>query len=250
MPRVSAIPIELSTNPASAMYAGTQHGSLQNADAVITHLTGLLSGSVSTSEAFRKPKAQVALEVEDVYFAGEPVDGARTPEQAATRSSTATLWRSGESQPVATAQMPAASDDWRNAEFAPPAAGAYRVTVTGDRVETAEDSFVVAEIGQTEARSSLRHIRFRGLANRVTPPKGRVRWYTDAPIFTWRPTAAWAGSGPSNSDREARMGGGGVHRCGERGRVLLRLPQSAGACAVFPGRSSRLVSSSGHRQHE
>jgi len=73
VPRVSAIPIELGDNPTSAMYAGTQHGSLQNTDAVITHLSGLLSGFDLDLGAFRKPKTQVALEVEDVFFAGEPI---------------------------------------------------------------------------------------------------------------------------------------------------------------------------------
>jgi pimeloyl-ACP methyl ester carboxylesterase len=145
VPRVSAIPIELSANPASAMYAGTQHGSLQNADAVVTHLTGLLSGLGLDLGGFRKPKVQVALEVEDVYFPGEPVTVRARPNKPDAKL-TATLWRSGESQPVATAQMPAAGGDWCNAEFAPPAAGAYRVTVSGEEVETAEDSLVVTEV--------------------------------------------------------------------------------------------------------
>ena len=144
VPRVSAIPIELSANPTSAMYAGTQHGSLQNADAVVTHLTGLLSGLGLDLGGFRKPKVQVALEVEDVYFAGEPVTVRARPSKPDAKL-TATLWRSGEGRPVATAQMPAAGD-WRNAEFAPPAAGAYRVTISGEEVETAEDSLVVTEV--------------------------------------------------------------------------------------------------------
>ena len=43
MPRMSAIPLEMSDNPA-ATYAATRHGSLQNADAVLDHITGVLSG--------------------------------------------------------------------------------------------------------------------------------------------------------------------------------------------------------------
>ena len=73
VPRFAAIPIELSDNPIAAMYAGTQHGSLQNADAVISHLIGLLSGFDLDLGDFKKPKIQVALEVEDVYFADEPI---------------------------------------------------------------------------------------------------------------------------------------------------------------------------------
>jgi pimeloyl-ACP methyl ester carboxylesterase len=146
VPRVSAVPIELSADPSSAMYAGTQHGSLQNADPVIMHLTGLLSGFELDLGAFRKPKAQVALEVEDVYFAGEPVSVRARPSKDDVKLS-ATLWRSGESQPVAVAEMKPAAAGWLGAEFAPPAAGAYRVTVSGTDVETAEDALVVTDVG-------------------------------------------------------------------------------------------------------
>lgn len=146
VPRVSAIPIELSANPSSATYAGTQHGSLQNADPVITHLTGLLSGFDLDLGEFRKPKAQVALEVEDVFLAGEPVAvRARPSKEDVTLN--ATLWRSGESKPVANMEMKPAGGDWRVAEFGLPAAGAYRVSVNGTDVESAEDSLVVAEVG-------------------------------------------------------------------------------------------------------
>jgi len=146
VPRVSAVPIELSANPSSAMYSGTQHGSLQNADPVIMHLTGLLSGLDLDLGAFKKPKIQVALEVEDVYFAGEPITVRARPSKDDVKLS-ATLWRSGESQPVTAAEMNPAADDWLSAEFAPPLAGAYRVTIDGADVEAAEDSLVVAEVG-------------------------------------------------------------------------------------------------------
>jgi len=146
VPRVSAIPIELSANPSAAMYAATQHGSLQNADAVITHLSGLLSGLDLDLGAFRKPKAQIALEVEDVYFAGEPITVRARPRKAEVKLS-ATLWRSGVQQPLASAELQPADGDWLGAQFAPPDAGAYRVTVGGADAETAEDSLVVAGAG-------------------------------------------------------------------------------------------------------
>ena len=143
VPRVSAIPLELSQNPVNAMYAGTQHGSLQNADAVLTHLTGLLSGQSLNLGAFKKG-AQVALEVEDLLLADEPlVVRARPGIPDATLA--ATVWRSGESRPLASAAMQAAGGGWQRAEFAPPGAGAYRVAVTGKDVDAAEDSFVVVD---------------------------------------------------------------------------------------------------------
>jgi hypothetical protein len=145
VPRFSAIPLELSDKPTDALYAATQHGSLQNADAVINDLIGHLSGMSLDLTRFRiakpKSKSQVALEVEDVFFAGEPIVVRARPSLKESMGLDASLWRIGESQPLATATMQAADGDWQSAEFAPPGAGAYRVTVA-----EAEDSFVVAEI--------------------------------------------------------------------------------------------------------
>jgi pimeloyl-ACP methyl ester carboxylesterase len=146
VPRVSSIPIEMSENPSSAMYAGTRHGSLQNADPVITQLIGLLSGFSLDLGAFKKPKARVALEVDDVFFDGEPIEVRACPTRSDLKLS-AMMWRSGGNQPMATVEMKPADGDWLNAEFQPPVAGAYRVTVEGTDVETAEDSFVVTEKG-------------------------------------------------------------------------------------------------------
>jgi hypothetical protein len=143
VPRMSALPIELSDNTGNAMYAGTQHGSLQNADAVITHLTGLLSGMQLDLGAFRG-KVQVALDVDDVYDAREPIDVRARPVREGVPLSV-TLWRSGERQAIATTAMQAAADGWQCAGFAVPVAGAYRVTVQGPDVETAEDSFVAVD---------------------------------------------------------------------------------------------------------
>lgn len=145
VPRVSAIPIELSDNSTNSIYAGTQHGSLQNADAVIHHLTGLLSGFNIDLGSFKKPPIQVALEVDDVVFAGEPIVVCGRPNKSGV-SLEATLRRTGQSLPVAVIKMEPEDDDWHRAEFAPPGAGAYRVTITGAGVETVEDAIAVAEI--------------------------------------------------------------------------------------------------------
>jgi hypothetical protein len=145
VPRLSALPIEFSDNPSSAMYAGTRHGSLQNADAVLLQLTGLLSGLGIDPRAFRKPRAQVALQVQDVYFAREPVLVRARSDHPGARL-TATLWRSGEPSAVARADLGPLAGDWLGTEFRPPVAGAFRVTVDGADVEPAEDSFVVAGV--------------------------------------------------------------------------------------------------------
>lgn len=142
VPRVSAIPLEMSDNPA-ATYAATQHGSLQNADAVLAHLMGVLSGLDLDLGDFKKPKIAVALEVEDLYVVGEAVSVRARPRNDVALA--ATFRRSGESAPLARLAMTPAENDWYGATFIPPAPGAYRVTVSGENVEQAEDAFAVVE---------------------------------------------------------------------------------------------------------
>jgi hypothetical protein len=160
VPRVSAIPLEMSDNPA-AMYAATQHGSLQNADAVIKDLIGALTGLDIDLGSFRALKIKkleiqnpVALKIEDVYFAKEPITVRARPKfSERIGEMRALLWRSGDDQLRAQATLREAGGGWHQAEFAPPGAGAYRVTVTGPEVETAEDAFVVAELAGAPVES-------------------------------------------------------------------------------------------------
>jgi pimeloyl-ACP methyl ester carboxylesterase len=148
VPRVSAVPLELSNSPTSITYAGTKHGSLQNADAVLQHLSGVLSGMLIDLGDFRGPETKVMLEIEDVIFEGEPV-AVRARPTTSDVALEAALWRSGEGAPVERLPLPSAGD-WQRVEFAPPAPGSYRVTVGGPDVETAEDSFVVVEAASRE----------------------------------------------------------------------------------------------------
>ena len=143
VPRVSAIPLEMSDTPA-ATYAATQHGSLQNADAVIDHLTGVLSGlDLNLGDFRRKPRIAVALEVEDLYLVGETVSVRARPRSEVAL--TAAYRRSGESAPLAHVPMTPVGGDWYGAKFIPPEPGAYRVTVSGEEVEHAEDAFAVVD---------------------------------------------------------------------------------------------------------
>ncbi|WP_051379788.1 lipase/acyltransferase domain-containing protein [Bradyrhizobium murdochi] len=144
VPQVSAIPIELSDNP-SAMYAATKHGSLQNADAVITNMVGIVSGLDIDLGSFRKPKTRVAIEIEDLYLSGEPVVLRARPTRDAVLK--VAFWRSGDAKPSAELAMVAARDNWHHAEFIPPVPGAYHVAVSGMEVETAQDSFAVLDAG-------------------------------------------------------------------------------------------------------
>ena len=145
VPRVSAIPLEMSDAPA-AMYAGTQHGSLQNADAVLVHLAGVLSGLSIDLGSFMKPKITVALEVEDLFLPGEPISVRARPSQETAL--TATLSRHGDTASLASMDMIPGPDAWFEVTFSSLIGGAYRVTVGGSGVEEAEDAFAVVEPGE------------------------------------------------------------------------------------------------------
>ena len=143
VPRGSAIPIEMSENP-NAMYAATQHGSLQNAEAVLAHLEGILSGFELDLGDFRKGYT-VSLTVEDLFFSGESVKvEANTAKEDAEL--TATLWRTGEAKPVAVLPLTPGEGGGHHGLFETLHSGSYRVQVTGEGIETASDSFAVAEI--------------------------------------------------------------------------------------------------------
>ncbi|HEY6922981.1 MAG TPA: hypothetical protein VI653_05900 [Steroidobacteraceae bacterium] len=120
----------------------TQHGSLQNADTVITHLTALLSGFTLALGAFKKATVQVALEVEDLFFASEPIAIRARPNDSRVALS-AYLWDRERNHPLASTPMSPGPEGWREAVFASPGPGVYRVTVGGADVEPAEDAFLV-----------------------------------------------------------------------------------------------------------
>lgn len=140
VPQVSAIPIEMSEAP-NAMYAATKHGSLQNADAVITNMIGILSGFDLDLGSFRKPKTHVAIEIGDLYCSGQRVVLRARPTRDAAL--TAVFWRSGDVASSAELTLAPAGDDWLQADFVPAAPGAYHVAVSGVGAETAQDSFAV-----------------------------------------------------------------------------------------------------------
>jgi pimeloyl-ACP methyl ester carboxylesterase len=144
VPQVSAIPIELSDSP-TAMYAATKHGSLQNADAVITNMVGILSGLDLDLGSFRKPKTHVAIEIGDLYLSGQPVVlRARPTRDAALK---AVFWRTGDATKSAELALVSAGANWHQAEFIPAAQGGYHVAVSGADVETAQDAFAVLDAG-------------------------------------------------------------------------------------------------------
>ena len=145
VPRVSATPIE-QKDAAGAMFAATKHGSLQNADTVLTQLRGLMTGFYIAGPTFRAARptgVRLTLENDDVYAAGEKIAiRARPQPPGGTLAATFEDVESG--QEVLRAPLRKQAEGWQSVEFPPPRAGAYRVTVTGDDVlEPARDAFEV-----------------------------------------------------------------------------------------------------------
>ena len=146
VPRPSAMPLE-QEDAAMGMFAATRHASLQNADAVLAHLGGVLSSLYMPLGDFRSPKArlvQLSLDLADLYRATEPVIVRARPSQAGVALG-ATFVDVESGREVERLPMTATSDGWHSLTFAPPRAGAYRVSVSGNQtgVEPAADVFEV-----------------------------------------------------------------------------------------------------------
>lgn len=148
VPRPSAMPLE-QIDAASGMFAATRHASLQNAEAVLTHLAGVISGLYLPLGDFRgvRPRlTQLSLDIADIYRAGEPVIARARPTRADVEIG-ATFGDVESGQDVARLPMVMGADGWFRAEFMPPRAGAYRVVVSGSQrgVEPAADVFEVVD---------------------------------------------------------------------------------------------------------
>jgi pimeloyl-ACP methyl ester carboxylesterase len=74
VPRVSAVPLEV-VDAQAGMFAGEQHGSLQNDSAVLTHLRGLLTGQVINLSMF-EAMGPSRIGVEELKSAGDGTYGA------------------------------------------------------------------------------------------------------------------------------------------------------------------------------
>ncbi len=153
VPRVSAVPIEESRG-GRGMFAATRHGSLQNADAVLTHVDGVVQSLYFDLGEFREPApapVEVALEVEDLCWSDEPVGVRARPSREDVELSAA-LVNGNTGEVVASQEMNDDDDGWRVTAFSPPGAGAYRIRVTGGpEVAPAEDAVAVASMGSGQA---------------------------------------------------------------------------------------------------
>ena len=153
VPRVSTTPHEFVDAPRDEMYEATRHGSIQNADSVLTHLTGVLTVRRIDFGSLLAPleaRAMLAMQIEDVYWDNEPVMVRVQPDREGLELE-ATVVRADPAQVpdialVGRLRMAPSDDGWLQAQVGPLPEGIYRVTVTGQAgVEPVADIFSVLD---------------------------------------------------------------------------------------------------------
>ena len=148
VPRVSATPIELSQEE-GAMFAADRHASLQNNDAVLVQLAGILSGR-DTSRV--RAGSRLGLELDDAFGSDEPLTFNVQSEDPMAELS-ALITRADTGEEVKGVDLGTGSG-WRSVEIPPLRPGSYRLTLAGHSdVDPVTDAFIVldeAEPAQTE----------------------------------------------------------------------------------------------------
>jgi len=144
VPRVAATPIE--QGEAQAAFAAARHGSLQNADAVLAHVQGVLTTprDLGNVRAVGAP-ITLSLDIDGVFASREPIQFAVRPSKAAVPLEVA-IESTNRSTPGMSVTLAASDDEWTRRELAPLPTGVYRLTITGDptQVEPVSEVFAVA----------------------------------------------------------------------------------------------------------
>ena len=145
VPLVSATPIEMADD-AGRVYAAELHSSLQNADAVLVNLGGILGALNIHGDQFRAapPTLGVALRLrlDDAYPAGSPIQMTVEPAEEWVELE-ASVVDVDSNRTIQSLPVGAAGSSRRSLTFAGLAAGTYRVTLTGDGAIPVNDVFAV-----------------------------------------------------------------------------------------------------------
>jgi pimeloyl-ACP methyl ester carboxylesterase len=145
VPRDSATPIEFK-HEEGAMFASERHASLQNLDAALVQLSGLLTGH--DTAAFKDlPRTAISLDLEDAYAADEPIR-VRVRSEDPSDGVVAVAVDAETGREVGRVGLPSGLDEWREAEIPPAPPGTYRLTASGGPIaQPVTDVFVVAPKG-------------------------------------------------------------------------------------------------------
>jgi pimeloyl-ACP methyl ester carboxylesterase len=145
VPRVSATPAEID-HERNTMFASERHASLQNEDAVLVQLRGVMSGLDVDFPSFRGafPTIGLGLDLDDVYEPGEPVDVRVYPEEEPAEPLLVQVTDAETDLEVARETLRPGEEGAHEARLDPLPEGAYRLTALGSgRVEPVTDLFVV-----------------------------------------------------------------------------------------------------------
>ena len=144
VPRVSATPIE-DRGDANPVFVAELHGSLQNTRMSLIQLEGLLAPHVPSAIFRDLELPRVALQVDDLFAAGEPVQ-LNVQCEDAELSLDAFLVDAVSGREVARQVIPPRPATTRNTIFDKLAAGTYRVTVGAQgRSQRVSDVFIVVD---------------------------------------------------------------------------------------------------------
>jgi pimeloyl-ACP methyl ester carboxylesterase len=143
VPRVSATPLELRRQD-KEMFANSKHGSIQNDDAVLTQLQGIVTGLTLPWERYQRrvEGPAVSLEVEDVYWDHEGVI-VRTEQKNVGGDLYAVVADAATGFEVDRLKLIQQADGNYSADFGALGESNYQVTVSGAGIQPIQDSFVV-----------------------------------------------------------------------------------------------------------
>lgn len=145
VPRVSATPIELS-KARREMFAAERHGSLQNFDAVLSQVEGVVSGDRIDLGRFRTAApglTTLGLAIDDAFATDEPVRMKVRPSEGRPEL-WATIADAETRAEIRRVPLRAVPDGFQSAEIPPLRSGFYRVTVSGgERISPVTDVFAV-----------------------------------------------------------------------------------------------------------
>lgn len=144
VPRASALPPEATTG-AGAMYTAAVHGSLQNSDAVLDHVEGVITSlTVNLGQYLATDsRAALSLQMPDMLFSDEPLSlqvGADQPGRALQ----AVVIDSVSGVQVASASLVDRGDGDYVGRLGPLPEGSYRAEVDGAGVQRIADALGVA----------------------------------------------------------------------------------------------------------
>ncbi|MEO7132906.1 MAG: hypothetical protein ABI024_01685 [Vicinamibacterales bacterium] len=143
VPRVSATPIEAGEEQAA--FAAARHGSLQNTDAVLAHVHGVLTAPRDLGKVRALSAAiTLSLDIDDLFTVEEPILFAvrssvpGVPLEVVIESADGSMQRQ-------VVQLPPSDAEWRPRELPPMTSGIYRIIVQGDptQVEPLTDVFAI-----------------------------------------------------------------------------------------------------------